>query len=110
MAEVAEVLSRPRFVERYGVTDADITELVALLRERGQAVLVSGTIRICRDPDDDVVLETAQNGGADALVTRDDDLKSDWDLIQLLATQGTQVLSVRRFLAALAEEEGVDTS
>ena len=78
---------------------------MALLRERAEIVPVAGAVRLCRDPDDDVVIETARNGLADALVTRDDDLKSDWDLVQLIAGRGTHVLSVTRFLAALAESE-----
>jgi hypothetical protein len=39
------------------------------------------------------------------MVSRDDDLKRDWDLIQLLAAEGIEILSVRQFLARLAEEE-----
>jgi len=78
LAEIAEVLARPRFGERYGVTAADASELVALLREQAELVQVTGAMQLCRDPDDDIVIETARNGRADALVTRDDDLKSDW--------------------------------
>lgn len=105
LAEVAEVLARPRFATRYGVTAADITRLLALLHERAEVVPVAGTVHLCRDPDDDVVIETARAGAAQAMVSRDDDLKHDWDLIKLLAAEGIEVLSVRQFLARLAEEE-----
>jgi len=105
LAEVAEVLARPRFVTKYGVTAPDISRLLALLRERAEVVPVTGTVHLCRDPDDDVVIETARTGAAQAMVSRDDDLKRDWDLIQLLAAEGIEVLSVRQFLARLAEEE-----
>jgi putative PIN family toxin of toxin-antitoxin system len=101
LAEVAEVLGRSRFAEKYGVTAADIGELLALLRERAELVPATGAIRLCRDPDDDLVIETALNGRADVLVTRDDDLKSDANLFQILLSQGIEVLSVRRFLARL---------
>ena len=74
LAELAEVLARPRFAQVYRVTRAEVIELVALVRERGDLVSVTGSVRICRDPDDDAVVETALNGRADALVTRDDDL------------------------------------
>ncbi len=102
LAEVAEVLARPRIAEKYGVTQRDTTELVALLAEKAEMVSVTGGVHLCRDPEDDIVIETARNGRAEALVTRDDDLKSDWDLVKLLAADGIDVLSVRRFLAALA--------
>jgi predicted nucleic acid-binding protein len=62
---------------------------------------VTGTVRLCRDPDDDILIETARAGRADELVTRDDDLKSDWDLVQLLHSEGIEVVSVTRFLRAL---------
>ena len=105
LAEIAEVLARPRFARKYGVTASDITRLLTLLRERAEVVPVTGTVHLCRDPDDDVVIETARTGAAKAMVSRDDDLKRDWDLIQLLAAEGIEVLSVRQFLARLAEEE-----
>jgi putative PIN family toxin of toxin-antitoxin system len=101
LAELSAVLARPRFARRYGVTAADSAELVALLRERAEMAPVVGTVRLCRDPDDDVVIETALSGGAEALVTRDDDLKAPTDLVALLEERGVAVLSVRRFLAAL---------
>ena len=101
------MLARPRFARRYGVTERDIAVLVALLGEQAEVVGITGSVQLCRDPDDDMVIETARNGRADVLVTRDDDLKVDWDLVQLLLTEGIQVLSVTRFLAALAEESGV---
>jgi putative PIN family toxin of toxin-antitoxin system len=104
LTELAKVLARPRFARRYGVKGTDIGELVALLRERAEIAPVAGTVRLCRDPDDDVVIETALNGHADALVTRDDDLKGVAELAALLRERGVAVLTVRRFLEALAAE------
>lgn len=101
LAEIKEVLTRPRFSRRYKVAAADIEELTALLRERAEIAAVTGDVRLCRDPDDDMVIEAARVGRAEALVTRDDDLKRDWDLVQILLAEGIQVLSVTRFLKAL---------
>ena len=110
LAEVAEVLARPRFVRRYGVTERDIADLLALLRERAEVAAVTGTVHLCRDPDDDMVIDTARNGRASALVTRDDDLKRDRDLVQILLAEGIQVLSVSQFVKAIAEAEGKSRS
>lgn len=104
LTEVALVLARPRFAQRYGVTPADIADLVALLRERAEVVPVTGAVHLCRDPDDDVVIETALNGRADAVVSRDDDLKAAADVAAILSERGIAVLTVRRFLAALENE------
>lgn len=89
------VLARPRFARRDGVTRADINELVALLRDRAETVLVDGTLQLCRDPDDDVVIETELNGRADVLVTRDDVFKGAPDVAVILAQQGIAVLAAR---------------
>jgi putative PIN family toxin of toxin-antitoxin system len=99
--ELAEVLARPRIARKYGVTRTDIEEVLAVLRERGTGVVITGNLHLCRDPDDDVVLETAFRGRANTLVSRDEDLKGDVELVRLLHAAGIQVLSVGRFLTAL---------
>ncbi|MBI4491171.1 MAG: putative toxin-antitoxin system toxin component, PIN family [Chloroflexi bacterium] len=105
LAEVAMVLTRPRFARRYGVTPADVSDLVGLLRERADVVTVTGAVPLCRDPSDDMLIETALNGRADTLVTRDDDLKGAPDVAAILGERGVAVLTVRRFLAALEVEQ-----
>lgn len=100
-AELVEVLMRPRFANRYGITRQDIEDLVGLLRERSEIVTITGSIHLCRDPDDDMVIETALIGKADGLVTRDDDLKST-EMTEALGSRGIAVLTVRRLLDVLA--------
>jgi putative PIN family toxin of toxin-antitoxin system len=101
LAELAGVLARPRLARRFGVTPAKIGALLALLRERAELVPVTGTLRLCRDPDDDLVIETAVRGRAAALVSRDDDLKGASDVVAAPRAQGVAVLTVRRALALL---------
>jgi predicted nucleic acid-binding protein len=50
------------------------------------------------------VIGTAVNGGADALVTWDDDLKAALAVAAALSERGVAVLTVRGFLAALQSE------
>lgn len=99
--ELAAVLARPRLVRKYGISQADILELRAMLQAQSEEVKVRGDLKICRDPDDDIVIETALLGSADALVTRDDDLKGSSDVVAALTEVGVAVLSVRQFLAVL---------
>lgn len=101
--ELAGVLARPRIVRKYGITTDDIDALISLLRRRAEVVPIVGDIRLCRDPDDDMIIETALRGHADMLVTRDDDLKDALDVISVLAPTGIAVVSVRRFLATIDE-------
>jgi uncharacterized protein len=65
---------------------------------RGQARLVEPVVprsRVCRDPDDDVVLATAVAAGAAVIVTGDE------DLLSLRSYEGVAVLSPRQFLERL---------
>ena len=104
LTELTKVLARPRFHRKYGVTLSDIADLVRLLRSRAEHVTITGGVQLCRDLNDDMVLETALRRRADTLVTRDDDLKGEADLVELLAAAGIAVLAVRRFLALLDED------
>jgi putative PIN family toxin of toxin-antitoxin system len=99
--ELLDVLSRPRLVTKYRLTAHDIAELATLLEEKAVRVAPHGTLRLCRDPRDDVVLETAVLGGATYAVSRDDDLKRDLDLLEQMQTRGVAVVSVRQFLGLL---------
>ncbi|MBI2885848.1 MAG: putative toxin-antitoxin system toxin component, PIN family [Chloroflexi bacterium] len=99
--ELSEVLARPRIARKYHVTRATARALISRLRRRATVVPVTGALRLCRDPDDDMVLETAASGRANTLVTRDDDLKGDSDLVPLLESAGIEVFTVRRLLEEL---------
>jgi putative PIN family toxin of toxin-antitoxin system len=102
--ELIEVLSRPRLVRKYKLAPDDVAQIVALLLERSESVATQGNIQMCRDPRDDIVLETALTGGASYLVSRDDDIKRDEDLVLSMKLKGVSVLSISDFLARLPEK------
>jgi len=102
LAELSDVLFRPRIARKYSISANQISEFLILLNNRGKVVAPSGTVHECRDPDDDVVLETALLGGAQYVVTRDDDIKRDLDLIAHLQQRGVTVVTVQRFLGQLS--------
>lgn len=64
-------------------------------------VAISGAVQLCRDPDDDMFIESAFVGRASALVTRDGDLKGADDITRILNAREIAVLSVQQFLASL---------
>jgi putative PIN family toxin of toxin-antitoxin system len=99
--ELREVLSRPRFARLSQVTPSEIDQLLAMLSERGETVPLTGSVELCRDPDDNMVIETALVGNAEVLVTRDDDLKGVSLLASILRERGVTVLSLRQFLEHL---------
>jgi putative PIN family toxin of toxin-antitoxin system len=70
--ELTEVLSRPKF-DRY-VTIAERQEFLKSLGRIAEMIPITYTVRACRDPRDDKILELAVNGGATVVVTGDKDL------------------------------------
>jgi hypothetical protein len=100
--ELLDVLSRPRLVKKYRLEPRDIAELATLLQEKALNVEPRGQLHLCRDPRDDVVLETALLGKADYAVSRDDDLKRDVELMQFMQQHGVTVVSVSQFLRLLS--------
>ena len=101
LEEIGDVLRRPRIKKKYQIREQEIVQHLRLIAAGAAVVPVAGTLKLCRDPDDDVVLETAIAGGAKYLVTRDDDLKRDLDLVRQMKEHGVRVMSVSRFLATL---------
>lgn len=96
--ELVDVLYRPRIKNKYGITEADIRELIVLIEERTECVLLSEDINICRDKDDNYIIETAIKGKAEYLVTRDDDIKFDKKISKFLSNYSISVVSARKFL------------
>jgi putative PIN family toxin of toxin-antitoxin system len=108
VAELLEVLNRPRIRNSWRLSAADVAELLLLAMTHSVIVRPPGTLHLCRDPKDDIVLETAILGGATHLVTRDDDMKRDQDLVSRLREHGVAVVSVAQFLAMLDEPRRAD--
>jgi putative PIN family toxin of toxin-antitoxin system len=102
LSEILEVLNRPRLAERFRYSPREAEMLVRLIAARANIVETSGDLKICRDPDDDEILEAAISGKATYLVTRDDDLKRDLDLIKMARRHRVRVVSVRQFLRLLS--------
>jgi putative PIN family toxin of toxin-antitoxin system len=102
--ELGTVLRRPRLMNKYYYDETAITEYIALIKEQSIWVDILGTLNLCRDPRDNFLLETALFGGAEYLVSRDDDLKRDLALIQRMAELGIQVVSVQQFLTRLGSQ------
>lgn len=95
--EVAEVLSRPKIKKKYPIGSKDREAFLQLLRV--DALLLPHHLRapgVCRDPDDDYLLGCAVAGGADYLVTGDD------DLLTIGRYRGVAILRAREFLAIIS--------
>ena len=94
--ENIEVLMRPL----HRLPLEDVLEFAAFLVHAGNLVELSGAAQGCRDPNDDMFLETARVGSAEYLVTFDRDLL-DPQLVGALEAEGITVASLATFLQVL---------
>jgi putative PIN family toxin of toxin-antitoxin system len=72
--ELLGVLALPRIQQKYRVDNASIEALVGLIALRGDLVVPTRRVQVCRDHDDDMVIEAALAGDAQVVATGDDDL------------------------------------
>ena len=99
--ELQEVLLRPRIMKIRHSTEIDVEAYLASIAAVVQLVPISGELRLCRDPDDDMILETAIQGHASYVVSRDEDMTRDLDLIDHLREQGIETITVQRLIDRL---------
>lgn len=104
LQEISEVLHRPRIKDKYGLVEGEINQFIELLLRRAVLVAIGGRLRLCRDGRDNVFLETAIAASAEYLISRDDDLKGDSDLIAQMRAHGVEVITVSHFLRELGNE------
>ena len=99
--ELQEVLLRPRIMKIRGSTATDIEAYMAGVAAVVQLVPIPGELKLCRDPNDDVILETAIQGNAAYVVSRDEDMTRDLDLIETLRERGIETITVQRLIDTL---------
>ncbi len=93
ITELVDVLNRPHIRDKYDLSSEDIETIVTLILLRGEAVVPTRRITICRDPKDNMFLEAAVDGGADVIVSGDN------DLLKLESFEGIPVITPSEFLA-----------
>jgi len=81
---------------------ADIQVLLEEIQTLALVVSISGSLRVCKDPDDDVFLETAVTACADFLVTKN--LKH----FPKKLYQGVNIVKVSAFLRELEKLQSIE--
>jgi putative PIN family toxin of toxin-antitoxin system len=109
LSELADVLTRPRLVNRHRRTGEQVAVFVEALRQSAEIVPLLGEVHVCRDPDDDAVLETALLGDAAYVVSGDQDTQAR-EVVEYLAASGIRVLTVREFLALLETADAPEST
>ncbi|MCY4173065.1 MAG: putative toxin-antitoxin system toxin component, PIN family [Cyanobacteria bacterium MAG CAR3_bin_5] len=101
VGELSRVLGRDRF-DRYVTREERDAFLGSLIRE-SDLIATTETVRVCRDPKDDKVLEVAINGKAIFIIT------GDADLLVLNPFRGIEIVTPARFLqVTIAKGKGGD--
>lgn len=91
IAEITRVLRYPRFQTLYGLSDFDLLEYSQFLQSVSDLVILDTRYSApLRDPNDLIVLQTADRGEADALCTSDGDFY-DPAVIAFCAARGIEV-------------------
>lgn len=95
LVEIIDVLGRDKFRSKYHISPDDIATLIDLIRLRGELVIPSQKLTVCRDPKDDIFLEAALEGKAEYIVS------GDFDLLDMKSFENIPVLRVAEFLARI---------
>ncbi len=98
LEELQEVLGRPRIMKIRGTTQVEAKHFTRLVANVAQMVVIGDALRLCRDPDDDALLQTALEGYATFVVSRDEDITRDLELERRLKRHNIQAITVSRFL------------
>ena len=78
---------------KFGVEESEVRAGMEIFLQNSKRVLVTGRLSgICRDPKDDFILECAETGRADLIVT------GDKDLLSLKSSGATAILTPRQYL------------
>ena len=101
LAELAQVLGRPRLQNKYCYSPEQVTAYLRSISTLANLVQVTGTLDLCRDPDDNVLIETAILGQATYIVSRDEDITRDARVAQYLGEHGIRAMTISRFLSEL---------
>ena len=100
--EIYEVLTRPKFSLKYNITEKEIRDLVTLIKDKAEHVTLKNNIAVCRDPDDNIIIETAILGKAKYILTGDKDISEDKKISLFLSQHGVSVISISNFLIRIS--------
>jgi putative PIN family toxin of toxin-antitoxin system len=96
LAELTEVLLRPKFEKKIAASLLSVDQLVDLYTELAALVRPTSLPRTAPDPDDDVAIGTALSAKAHFLVT------GDGPLLSVAGYEGGRIVSVSEALQAVA--------
>ena len=103
--EIAEVLLNPKLILKYNYSFEDVESLIILCKKQAIIIKPALTIQICRDADDDKIINCAIVGRSHYLVSGDADLYDDNNVIRTLFEYGVHVIKPENFIKIFKEDE-----
>lgn len=100
LAELIEVLSRPKFAQRLAIAGITVDDLVSQYAEAVIVISPNPVESVAPDPDDDIVLGPATAAIADMIIT------GDRGLLSMGRYGETRILTVADASKRLAEQKG----
>ena len=94
--ELRTRLARSKF-DRW-VSQEARADFIQRIADHSEAVFITGAVQGCADPNDDMILETAVVGQADAIITGDKK-----HLLPMHPFKGIPILSAADYLGSIAE-------
>jgi uncharacterized protein len=89
ISEITGVISRPKFRKYFAENISEL--LIYFFNTYGILIEITSNILICRDPDDNFLLNLAVDGNADYLIT------DDKDLLILEKINNTKIITIADF-------------
>jgi len=98
LTETEHTLAYDRIRERYNYTDDDVADFLNRLRIAANLVDDLPHLTVVRDPNDDMIIATAQRANAAYIVSRDNDLLAlqQYEGITIITPEGFMALVRRR--------------
>lgn len=94
--ELMDVLHRPK-LKKY-IKEEQILEIMGVIYSKADWIDIKDKTDICRDEKDNFLLDLANNGKADYLITGDE------DLLVIKEFEGTKIINFREFDTVFSKE------
>jgi putative PIN family toxin of toxin-antitoxin system len=100
--EIYRVLGYPRLARKWPIARRIRKRLIAQIYRRAIWVDFAESLRLCRDPKDDYLLQMALLGQATHLISEDNDLHQDPIIPIFLSQRGIQLVHLGDFLRTIS--------
>jgi len=91
---------RTKLLKKFHLEQKLVNQWVQEITASAQLVIPRYVTKICRDPDDNMILDTASGGQADFIIT------GDKDLLSIVTFGKIPIITPRRFLEIMMEIKG----